>query len=537
MLDIKINKIKVYTGALVVLLAFSSCEDLVDEVPISEISPIAFYENNDELLAGVVGAYDGMQGTYSEKTFFWGEFRSDNHQPFEGGQAQQNNLEIVNNDITQGNPGARWDRFYFMIDRANQVIRNAPNVPSLDESLLAEALAIRAKAYFDAIRVWGDVPLFTEPVQVLADATKPVTDANTIMNEVIIPDMLRAEELIVPLADDFRFSKSSIYCLQAEVYMWLNDYAKAKEVLDAMIALGEHSLVTTPEAWDEMFYNNPPLAAFTDGLGKIQEGSELIFSIRYDFEEERDAPQGYPNRTRWNRSGIMGLFYAGIPSYVISEEVENKWREKFPIVDSLWTEKYPDTDPVLTRTVLVDDGMGNITEEEVPVYGDWRYYFTRQGRVEGFESVEIGEARTAKWQQTNYNRNDDDTDIVIYRYAGMLLLLAEAENQLGNDARALELVNQIRTARQLPTVDAAEFGATQEERLDYILDERQLEMFGEGKRWWDLLRNDKQYEVLNPILESRAEGVPLSEDRLVWPIHIDHLIENPLLNQNPGYIN
>tara|TARA_R110002096_G_scaffold9533_4_gene37624 strand:- start:13409 stop:15022 length:1614 start_codon:yes stop_codon:yes gene_type:complete len=537
MLENKINKIKFITGALVVLLSCYSCEDLVDEVPISELSPISFYETNDQLLAGVVGAYDGMQGAYNEATFFWGEFRSDNHQPFVGGQASQNNLEIVNNDITQGNPGARWDRLFFMIDRANQVIINAPNVPSLNESIVAEALAIRAKAYFDAVRVWGDVPLFIEPVKALSDATKPVTDGNTIMNDVVIPDMLRAAELITPPSDDFRWSKASIYCFQAEVYMWLNDYPKAKAALDAMIALGEHSLVTTPEAWDAMFYNNPPLAAFPEGLGKMQEGSELIFSIRYNFEEERDAPAGYPNRTRWNRSGIMGLFYAGIPSYVISETVENKWREKFPIDSLGWVTKYPGIDPALTRTVFVDDGMGGVIEEEQPVYGDWRYYLTRQGRVEGIESVEIGEARTAKWQQTNYNRNDDDTDIVLYRYADVLLLLAEAENQLGNDARALELVNQIRTARQLPTVGAAEFGATQEARLDYILDERQLELFGEGKRWWDLLRNDKQFEVLNPILESRVEGVPLTEDRLVWPIFIDHLIENTLLEQNIGYRN
>jgi hypothetical protein len=320
--------------------------------------------------------------------------------------------------------------------------------------------------------------------------------------------------------------------------MWLNDYPKAKIALDEMIALGQHSLATTPEAWDNMFYNNPPLAAFPEGLGKIQEGPELIFSIRYDFTEERDAPTGYPSRTRWNRSGIQGLFFAGIPSYVISESVENKWREKFPVVDSLWTEKYPGIDPVLTKIVIVDDGMGGTIEEEQPVYGDWRYYYSRQGRVEGFENIEIGEARTAKWSQTNYSPNDDDTDIVLYRYADMILLLAEAENQLNADGvRALELVNEIRTARQLPLVTAMEFGATQAERLDYILDERQLELFGEGKRWWDLLRNDKQFEVLNPILESRVEGVPLSEDRLVWPIHIDHLIENTLLNQNLGYIN
>ena len=533
----RINKFYSITGSIIVLLSNYSCNELVDEVPISEISPLTFYQNNGQLEQGVVGIYDGMQGTYGDNTFLWGEFRSDNHQPFVGGQASQNNLEIVNNDITQGNPGARWDRFYIMIDRANQVIFRANGVDALDESLLAEALAIRAKAYFDAVRVWGNVPLFVEPLQVLADANKPATDGNTIMNEVVIPDMIRAAELITPLASDFRFSKSSIYCLQAEVYMWLNDYSKAKTALDALVALGQHDLVTSVQAWDNMFYNNPPLAGFPDGLGKFQEGSELILSIRYDIEEERDAPSGIANGARWNRSGIMSLFYAGIPSYVISEVVENKWREKFPVVDSLWQEKYPNVDPVLTREVVEVDSQGNSSTVNVPVYGDWRYYLTRQGRVDAFESVLIGEARTAKWQQTNYNRNDDDTDVVLYRYADMILLLAEAENQLGNDVRALELVNELRTARKLPLVTAADFGATQEARLDYILDERQLELFGEGKRWWDLLRNNKQYDVLNPILEDRPEGVPLTQDRLVWPIYIDHLIENTLLNQNPGYNN
>jgi starch-binding outer membrane protein, SusD/RagB family len=531
--NIKRNKIKGITCMLGVLAASYSCNDLVDEEPLSEIGPNSFYTNNDQLQAGVIAAYDGMQGTYNQATFFWGEFRSDNHQPFAGGQASQNNLEIVNNDITQGNPAVRWNNLYRMIDRANQAIINAPNIPNLDESLLAEALAIRAKAYFDAVRVWGAVPLFTEPVKLLSDATKPVTDGDIIMNEVVIPDMLRAEELITPLADEFRFSKSSIYALQAEVYMWLNDYPKAKVALESLIGLGQHRLVTTAEAWDDMFYNNQPVPAVPDGRGKIQVGSELILSIRYDITEDRDF-----GGTRNNRSGIMGLFYAGIPSYVISETVENKWREKFPIDSLEWVTKYPTVDPVLTRTVFEDDGMGGVIEVEKPVYGDWRYYLTRQGRVDGFSSVDIGEARTAKWQQTNYSANEDDTDIALYRYADMILLLAEAENFIDlTGATSLDLVNEIRTARQLPQVSAAEFGATPEERLNYILDERQLELFGEGKRWWDLVRNNKAMEVINPIMSLRPEGVQITEDRLVWPIYVDHLIENPLLEQNTGYRN
>lgn len=521
----KFNKLKSSIVALLLITISISCDDLVDENPISTISEETFYTNNDDIEAALMGVYDAMQGTYRQNHFLWGEFRSDNHQPLTSGSGNISLAEIANNNINQGNPGARWGNLYRMIDRANLILKNAPNIEDINENFVAETLILRAKAYFDAIRVWGDVPLFTEPVTSAEDATRPVTAAETIMSEVIIPDMLRAQELMDIPQDPFRFSKVSIYAFQAEVYMWLNEYPNAIEALDNLFALGGHGLVTTPEEWQDLFYNNPFTTVLEDARGKIQEGPELILSIRYELVEN-------------DRSGVMGLFFAGIPSYVLSEEIENKWREKFPLTQEEWEAKYPDTDPALTRMVLVDDGMGGEIEQEQLVYGDWRYFYCRAGGFEGINSVNIGLARNAKWQKTNYGADLDDTDIVLYRYAGMLLLLAEAENQVHADGgRALDLINQVRTARQLPPVSASEFGNTREDRLNFILDERQLELFGEGKRWWDLVRNDKAIELLNPILSERENGGFLTEDLLVWPIFDIHLIENPLLEQNPGYTN
>lgn len=525
----KFSKLKSFAALFLLIAVSFSCDDLVDEIPISEIGVEAFYQNNDQLEGGVMGVYDAMKANYNRNHFYWGEFRSDNHAPFSLSSASLNNQEVTNNNITQGNPAARWNDLYAMINRANLVITKSQTIEAVNTNFVAEALVLRAKAYFDAIRVWGDVPLFLEPVSTPDEAFKSVTDKETIMNEVIIPDMIRAQELMDIPTHDFRFSKSSIYCMQAEVYMWQKDYPNAITALDNFFNIGGHSLVTTPEAWQDLFYNSPPVPSFPDGEGKIQEGSELILSIRFNLTERY-------------RSGVMGLFFAGIPSFVLSDTIENKWRDKFPLEKDEWEAKYPNTNPALTRTVMVDDGMGGQVEEEEFIYGDWRYFYCRADGVEGISRFPIGLARTAKWSKTNYGSAIDDTDIVLYRYAGMLLLLAEAENaQYADGGRALDIVNQIRTARQLPPVDAAEFGATREERLDFILDERQLELFGEGKRWWDLVRNDKAIELLNPILAERAElgggvGV-LTEDRLVWPIHEEHLIDNPQLEQNPGYRN
>lgn len=509
--------------ALLCTLAFVSvsCEDLLDEQPISEIGAADFWQTNNDAALGVAAIYDAMQGTFRTKNYYWGELRSDNFGP--GSEsASANNLEVINNDITPGNGGVlEWSVYYTLINRANLAIRYIPDIQGANLNLLAEAHALRAYTYFEGIRVWGDMPLFTEPVESSAqELQRTRTSAETIMNEVIIPDMLRAEELMTLIVDEFRFTKTSIWALQADVYAWMNDYAKAKEAIEKIIATNEFSLATTPDEWQDMFLNDIQ----EGGPGKVMTGPELMFSIKYDINE----PASNPGSGNNNRAGIFAIFFAGLPSYFISPALENKWQEKFPIDSTGWVTKYPDTDPVLSFDTDAD-GVEDV------IYGDWRYYFSREGGFENFELRDLGGARLAKYNKANYSSSLDDSDIVLYRYAGMLLLLAEAENQLGNPERALEIINEIRTARQLPLVTTEEFGATVDDRETYILDERQLELLGEGERWWDLRRTGKVIPVMNAVLDTLPGGVPLNQERLLFPIFDEHLIENPSLTQTPGY--
>lgn len=509
-------------GAWITLVFLSfSCDSLVDEQPLSEIGAAEFWKSNNDAALGVAAIYDGLQPTYRTKHYLWGEFRSDN---FTVGSesASANNLELIYNDVNTGNAGVLdWSDFYLMINRTNLAIKYIPQIEGFNADFLADAYAVRAYAYFDAARVWGAVPLFTEPVEsATQELQKDQATAATIINDVVIPDMLEAEALMTRIVDPFRFSLTSIWALQADVYMWNGEYDKAKAAIEKIIATNEFSLVTTPEAWQDLFINDIQ----NGGPGKVMTGPELIMSIKFDINEPRDNP----GQVRANRSGIFALFFAGLPSYYISPVLENKWIEKFPIDSAGWVDKYPDTAPVLTTDSDADG------EPEI-VYGDWRYYFSREDGINGIGSRLIGEARLAKYNKANYSQDLDDSDIVLYRYAGMLLLLAEAENRLGNGDRALELVNDIRTARQLPLVSGEEFGATMEEREKYILDEKQLELLGEGERWWDLRRTQLALETLNPILDTLPGGVPLTEQRLLFPIFDEHLIENPLLKQNAGY--
>ncbi|MEM1257769.1 MAG: RagB/SusD family nutrient uptake outer membrane protein [Bacteroidota bacterium] len=526
MISKKIKSYLIFSFSVLLFLFTSACDDLVDESPVSEIDPENFFTNNNDALAAVIGIYDGMQPTFRLKHYLWGEFRGDSYINGNDG-ATSNNIELTSNDVTSGNGNAvRWNDFYNMINRANEAIVNIPQIEGFDSNLLAEALAIRAYAYFQAVRVWGGVPLFTEPTRAPDGLQRPRTDAQTILNEVIIPDMLAAEANFDEgrLADEFRFSLTSIWALQADVYGFIGDDESARTALMKIVDSGRFRLTESAEEWQNMFLNDDgdpfSLVVESDGPLKIQTGPELIMSLRFSLDESGTA----------NRSGIFTLFFAGIPSYTLSPALENKWIEKFPIDSLGWVTRYPDTDPVLILPDPTDENPANTTT----FYGDFRYYLCREGFV-NLEANGVGAARLAKYNKANYNAGLDDSDIVLYRYAHIILYLAEIENRLGNPTRALEIVNEFRTARQLPLVDTVEFGASEDERELFILDERQLELVGEGQRWWDLRRTNRALELLNPILDTLSTGVPLTQERLLFPIFDEHLLENPMLDQTPGY--
>lgn len=517
----KIHKIKIIAAIAVAVGGFTSCDEFLTENAESEISPASFYKDNAQLTSGLVAAYSQMSVAYSENHITWGEFRSDNLAPF-GNNVSRNALH--NSQLDPGEGVLRWREIYRAIDFINRVINEGQNIEGFDRNVIGQAYAMRAKAYFDLARVWGNIPVFTQSATGVGDVFKNQTSASDVISNVVIPDMIQAENLITVDASEFVFTRSSVYALQGEVYLWQNENQLAKVALENLIAIGKHSLVTSPDAWQDLFLNHSSVRG-QEVTEKRQIGPELIFSFNYTLGRETPS------------SGLTRSYTLGAKITTITEQAEESWKSRFPIIDTLWNNKYPNTLPVFSRTIKTADGL---RDSIVPIYGDWRLFATREGGdfEEGLGSVNPGDAKVHKWQKsrTGLRAGDDDTNVVVYRYADVILMLAEAELKLGNAPRSLELINQIRTARQLPLATSEQFSTDAGTPLDFLLDERRYELFGEGKRWWDLLRNNKALETLNPIL-SRREGnlAELTEDRLLWPISDIHLTENPNLVQNRGW--
>lgn len=485
------NHISKVILAIALLFTVSSCEKILDQKPYSQLSDSQFWKTNVDANTAVLGIYDAMQKYYRERYFTQGELRSDNY--IQSAAAGANTLELLKNTLTAANNINDWTLLYRAIGRANLCIDRIQKIQGYDVNLLAEAKALRSYLYFDAIKLWGDVPLFTDAIEgPTQELSRPKTDATKIMNEVIIPDMLAAETGISATKNDFRFAKASVYAHQANVYMYLGQYANAKTALTKLINLKYYSLVTTRDAWQKMFLNDSNLG------GKFMTGTELILSLQFSLTEDAD------------RSGVYNVFFAGLPGFYIAPALTTKWTDAYPIDSTLFKAKYPGFAPKAFNT--------NGTK----VWGDWRYFDSREAAPSGTTLP-----RVAKYNKININQAFDDSNIHFYRYADVILMLAEAENKLGNRATAVTLLNQMRTARQLPNVDTkAVFTETQLENL--ILDERQFELMGEGKRWWDLVRTKKAIEVMAPI-----NG--LTQPRIVYPIFNVHLIENKLLIQNEAY--
>jgi hypothetical protein len=119
------------------------------------------------------------------------------------------------------------------------------------------------------------------------------------------------------------------------------------------------------------------------------------------------------------------------------------------------------------------------------------------------------------------------------RLADILLLKAEALNELGDIPGAAALVNEIRNRALLPNTTAS----NQESMRLAVERERRLELAFESHRWFDLKRTGRVITVINNAVGSNGNpvGYNLTQNRLLWPIPQSELDKNTKLKQNPGY--
>jgi hypothetical protein len=482
------KKIKYIIGVTCLFFSFSSCSSFLDEEPVSEIPASSMWQNARDAKAGVNEIYGLFRETMRENYFYWGEFRSDNVSA--GAPAMADQARVINNLMSTDEKCAKWTTLYQMINQANLAIKYIPNISMPDVSdrndYLGQAYALRALAYFYAVRVWGDVPLYTEPTEKYSEAIyKERTDKTYILQSVILSDLKKAENLMDRTGnyERKRISICGVWAIMADVYMWLGEYNLADQTIDKManIKSGSSRFVDFEpqiETWHKMFTEELNNKASDDTPSTDEYSTkEFIFVIHFNMDEV--GTNGYSYMYQW----FSG---SGNRAAVLSDKFMNIFNEA--------------------------DMRGDLRQSYIT-----KYY---QGGNELRKYINGDISSTLN--------KTCEIAYPVYRYSDMLLLQAEARARLGKWEEALDLVKKVRDRAGLVTPTALSF-ASEDDLINYILRERQVELVGEGRRWFDLVRTGKWKEVMEPINGMSQDGNEL------FPIHYSHLIENPKLVQNSYY--
>ncbi|HYH55575.1 MAG TPA: RagB/SusD family nutrient uptake outer membrane protein, partial [Anseongella sp.] len=137
-------------------VALASCEEFLDQQPISDLSNDKFWLTPGDAELGMAGIYSGVQEVFNTGYIEWGDARSDNFTYSGTGDAQINNsINAVTTTMAETN----WSDFYKVIGRANLAIKYLPQIADLPaaerDHYLGQAYALRAYMYFFIVKLWG----------------------------------------------------------------------------------------------------------------------------------------------------------------------------------------------------------------------------------------------------------------------------------------------------------------------------------------------------------------------------------------------
>ncbi len=489
--------------ALLAIFSFSACDDTIDLVPRSELTFNGFWDTED----GARAAHTGIYANFRSQAYnFWafGELRSD----LWGGNTIESawNIPFIENDFTATTaPFRNWAGFYTNIHRLNDFIKNVPNITFSNEAekehLLGQAHAIRAYYYYQLARTYGDVPIILVPMtdfnpEGLSVIRNPVTEVLDVVKKDI-------ETSLTYFGSDNSFfkgkntywNKNASLALKGDVYLWTGklygggnaDYTIAKTSLEA---IQDVSLETT---FSNVFTNDT--------------NSEFIFAFNYDEKEGANIFNSFTARG----VDIHALYNDKGDSMI--KKVFNGASRYGPTKKTLLaTDDVLDSRRAATFMRLYKDSN---TNNGYPTYDDNKYTVSLLNKFIG--TVKSGGVRVM------------DNNVPVYRYADVVLMIAEAKNNLGEDPSSE--INQIRARAYGANYDESIHkysNASQTENTNAILNERLKEFVGEGKRWYDLRRAGDQF-LMNEVKF-------ITESYMVFlPITSNMIGRNPLLEQTAGY--
>lgn len=497
-----------FAGATLIV----SCSKKLDTTDENNPTQDSYFRTASELQNGVNAIYSSLRSAnlVGREWFFIHDMRG--AETWTGGsQLEPPRAEL----LKQASPAATnavmtsvWTGSYHMINRANVIISKAVDVTdntALRDRLVGEAKFLRAWAYFELVSMWGDVPLYLEPVAGVADfkAKSPAAD----IYAAIITDLNDAVPAL-PLSygggDLGRATKGAANTLLGRVLMQKNDYAGAKTALLEVYNSGQYSLMAN--------FSDNFTGDVKDGSAVLTTGTEFnaesIFEVAFVDRGDDDfnwayIGEGATAATSTVRNQEYGPVWGNvIPSDALLNEFEaNDPRYKF----TFWEVG----DKMLTRGGTVP-GV-TITPGDLNVDPSIRNGVSMK-RI--FKKYSILDWRNPSYHPGGINQR-------LMRYADVLLMLAECEAEVGTPAQAAIYINLVRArpSVSMPPVVLA----TKQQAIAAVMHERLVELSGEEVNNIDILRwrGKNYYPSVRP--DPKAGQVNL------FPVPFAETSTNPLI--------
>ena len=518
------NKVAARAISYLLLLTshlFAGCADL-DQTSISSIDRDDFYKSKQDVETAINGIYqeftvDGFYGMFNNQSIYINDLQTDYVKA--GAQTNSAHIRELSNFAIQPTNlfvGYAWEEHYTAINRANVVIDKLAEAVWLDEqsrqNYTNEARFLRALMYFNMVRYFGGVPI------VVHDGEGEGAPRNSIdeVYEQIVSDFTAAESLPANYTTlDSRASSLAASALLSKVYLvWAQTltekgranqreyYQKAILYAQKVIDSGKYRLL-------DKFIDNWSVDK--------KNGAEHIFSIEHDRTINANITGHCTFATNWSNSEPVLL--ATSDKYYLQTDPRDQRR------DGSWAKR------------LYDPNTGDDFEFTIPRF---RKY------IDSLNYANPASSGNAAGQSTN---------TTIIRYAEVLLIKAEAENELnGPTQAAYDAINQVRRRAYWSPYNNIQYtpsdgstlelsGLSQSEFRERLREERRLEFVLEGQRWFDLCRWHilVKYVKANTPTDAETLGTKttkvqnISKKNYLLPLPQDQIILNPNLEQNWGY--
>jgi len=531
-------------GALVI--GATSCKDYLDQAPLDLLSSDNFYQTASQANQGILGVYADLRYTTVYEYWNMSEVRSDNLwvEPQPNGQRDYSDIGTFRATSELGTFESAWDTWYKLIYDANVALQKIPNTTFSKETIrdqfLNEAHFLRGLAYFELVRLFGNVPVLTQPTSVGDANSTPQTAGTDVIKNVVIPDLEQAlnlpdkGSLVNGLGASVtgRADKMAANALLARVYMTLAGYpyndatatAKAKTYLATVLAKKSTYFAPSIDEWRKQWI---PETSYKNKYS--------IFAIQYTvggygnpsiFEMSPSLPPSYTTIRIFGNSIYMAKDMRYEFDKTFSTGTKDLRGEGYTVLDGFDAETNYQAYTNTKDTVKVDGVTSNVY-----IYSMFYKYLPTLRKIKALGLTTAVEASMSDYY-------DWPVNFPVLRIEDMMLLNAEIQIQEGNISGAMAAVNEIRKRAGCDLVSTTVDAAT---AMKYVKRERRLELMGEGVRWFDEVRYGSwQSDIRNKFARyNNPTGTSLdnvADGRYLYPIPQNQMSITPgLYQQNTGY--